>query len=211
MKKIICSFVLILFSLTLSQTTIAATDLNQNHYQVEMIFFKYNNVDITENLLPDEATCTLSPNTSDQATSNPGLQITNQDGQSITPLPSSDFFLTNAANRLSRDGRYTILFHTAFIKYIHAPAHAKRLYFTASDMDLGANSSSPWQLQGTIKLSKSFYINLAANLTLCEQTNSGIVSTTLDQLRKLKTKELHYLDNPAFGVLVEIRPVKNSS
>ena len=35
-----------------------------------------------------------------------------------------------------------------------------------------------------------------------------ILTVNLDQARRMKSKELHYIDHPLMGILVEIRPVR---
>ena len=60
-------------------------------------------------------------------------------------------------------------------------------------------------LDGTLTLARSRYLHLSADLVYADP-NVG-VPVALRELRRMRSGELHYLDHPRFGVLVQINPV----
>jgi hypothetical protein len=88
---------------------------------------------------------------------------------------------------------------------------------TSSNSDL-VNTQKPikWQVNGTIKVWKSQYITLAADFLLYESVpvintdnpdnslQTKLMSFPLSQTVRTRGSEIHYLDNPVYGILVYI-------
>lgn len=60
------------------------------------------------------------------------------------------------------------------------------------------------ELQGTITLNRTRFAHIKTNLWFAGQRGDTTFFTHLDQSRQLKSGELHYLDNPLFGVVVRV-------
>ncbi len=58
----------------------------------------------------------------------------------------------------------------------------------------------PGVLEGSINLYKNRYLHINADLVF----NSFDGAVRLNENRRLKSKELHYLDHPLFGLLVRV-------
>lgn len=79
---------------------------------------------------------------------------------------------------------------------------------------------SAWEINGTVKVTKTRFINFAANFLLTEKvpvvdtdsnnsnTQNQLMGFSLKQTIRMRNKEIHYLDNPLYGILVYITPVK---
>lgn len=69
------------------------------------------------------------------------------------------------------------------------------------------NSVSLPELQGTITLSRAHYLHLDTNLWFAAQSADQTFFAHIDEPRRLKSGELHYLDNPLFGLVVRVTPL----
>tara|TARA_R110000868_G_scaffold84822_3_gene238890 strand:+ start:13921 stop:14823 length:903 start_codon:yes stop_codon:yes gene_type:complete len=74
---------------------------------------------------------------------------------------------------------------------------------------------SKWSIDGTLKVSKQQYLILRTNLLFTLPTAeldannaSTFTSFRLKQAIRMRSNELHYLDNPMFSMLIRITPVK---
>ncbi|MDV3239287.1 MAG: peptidoglycan binding protein CsiV [Gammaproteobacteria bacterium] len=59
-------------------------------------------------------------------------------------------------------------------------------------------------LDGTLTLARSRYLHLSADLVYADPTVG--VPVALREARRMRSGELHYLDHPRFGVLVQVNP-----
>jgi hypothetical protein len=80
------------------------------------------------------------------------------------------------------------------------------------------------KIYGTITIHRDRYFNIAANLILTESaayldnigpgnyadniTHNYYKSFQMKQTRRMRSKELNYLDHPLFGMLIKIMPVE---
>ncbi len=62
------------------------------------------------------------------------------------------------------------------------------------------------RLSGSVTLSLGKYLHLDTNLVLINHNGSG--STRMQLHRRMRSKEIHYLDNPLFGLIVLVVPVE---
>ncbi len=82
--------------------------------------------------------------------------------------------------------------------------------------------AAKWELNGTLKVSKSGFIIFSSNLLLTEPVpvvntddahnntpETKLMSFPLTQTIRTRGNEIHYLDNPLYGVLVLITKVKH--
>lgn len=60
-------------------------------------------------------------------------------------------------------------------------------------------------LDGTVSLSRARFLHLAADLIYVDPATG--IPVQLKESRRMRSNELHYLDHPRFGVLVQVTPV----
>lgn len=87
--------------------------------------------------------------------------------------------------------------------------------------DDGRNEGEPSRLEGTLKLVLSRYLHIHADLVyrepLPENAPMGMVSTNTEQMpryqlyrlqqsRRMRSTELHYLDHPVLGMIIRVSP-----
>lgn len=82
----------------------------------------------------------------------------------------------------------------------------------ASDNTAATESTSVSlpELQGTLTLSRAHYLHLDTNLWFAASAGGQPFFTHIDAPRRLKSGELHYLDNPLFGLLIRLTPVTSA-
>lgn len=111
------------------------------------------------------------------------------EGSMIRVLQSSSLNLTQARNKMEGSGKYSILYHKGWSQRALPKEES-----TAAWIEI------PGLLEGTINLHKKRFLHVTADLVF----NSFEGSVRLNESRRLKSKELHYLDHPLFGMLVRV-------
>ncbi len=153
------------------------------------------------------------------------------------PYPPETLTLVNQATALVESGRYKILQHVAWLQpgltkeeAIAVRIHAGKDYSNefkdrpSAQTDSGETNvinQSLHELDGTVKVVLGRYLHVYTDLVYRLPHSMDATSTTnsLDHSpvlanfaikthRKMRGKELHYLDHPLLGILVEIRPVE---
>lgn len=115
------------------------------------------------------------------------------------PLPDTSRTLGPVAYTLSRKAGYPVLAHVKWRQVVRAPGEAVPL---ALARVMGEESETlPAGLEGDVKVSVSRYLHLETDLRLVE----GEVYA-LQQQRRMRSGELHYLDHPHLGLLALITP-----
>jgi len=125
--------------------------------------------------------------------------------------------LVSAAQRLNKQG-YRILFHQAWSQVAYARKNSPTVLI---ENDQGRASN----LLGTVRLYKTRYAHVDIDLELERRIPSKVLEAfaqnqklapgdlpshwrfNVKESRKIKPKELHYIDHPLFGVLVQIRKI----
>lgn len=205
MKKTLLRLSAICFGALLCTSAFAAP----KWYQVEIIIFKNK----TEQALNQEKW----PSYPALPTLDDAVELVPPQNKSYYKpyelLPKSAFILKTEESRIERNPEYQILLHQAWLQKF---SEGLPIHISADATD----PANPWQLNGTIRLSLHKYIHLEANLSLDVPTadlpqqdkseqpifSRKIANFRMIQQRKLRSKELHYLDNPHLGVLVKIIP-----
>ena len=123
--------------------------------------------------------------------SNPGQPNLHLAG-SPRSLGSSSKRLSGIASRLSNKAGYRPILHQVWRQRVISPKNAKPLRLTSS--------SGP--LDGTIKVSVRRYLHVDLDLLL--KSGKGY---RLQAKRRMRSREIHYIDHPKMGVLVLITPV----
>lgn len=152
------------------------------------------------------------------------------------PLPEDTLQLGNQAAALEVSGKYRILKHIAWLqpglskkKAIAVRVHAGRNYSNEFRERASAQTGFSDQvvqeehpvneLDGTIKVVLGRYLHVFTDLVYRRPFNIKadtepdtperdlvLADFTLKAHRKMRSKELHYIDHPLFGILVEIHP-----
>ncbi len=77
---------------------------------------------------------------------------------------------------------------------------------TGSAFRPGATLALP-EMRGTLRLYVSRYLHIEPNLWLTDQDARGRrYRVQIDHSRRMRSEELHYLDHPKFGLLIQINP-----
>ena len=119
--------------------------------------------------------------------------------QGLEDLPDSQFALNGVAGALQRSGAYRVLAHRLWRQsaYDRHSAVPYLLRTTAGSPDR--------EVDGSITLIRERYLHLAVDLTLA----SPGALYRLDETRRIRSGELHYFDNPRFGVIARVTPYES--
>ena len=156
------------------------------------------------------------------------------------PIKASTYQLQEEAKILNENKDYRVLYHRSWRqpgmkredavsvriqrdvpRHIAASTSDDNAITTEAD-ELTANLPATNKLQGLVKITLSRYLHIQTDIQYTEHVivaNSEDESLTeikpqvyqLKQTRKMRSKELHYLDNPKLGLLVYITPVKQAA
>ncbi|MCK4870757.1 MAG: hypothetical protein KAS93_06580 [Gammaproteobacteria bacterium] len=192
--------------------SLTAFAANSDLYQVNLIVIKH----ITAKALASEQwpTITKQPD------------ITN----SIEPalLTNDKSPLKTEITRLTRSKNFQIILSASWQQNIPAGTTTKPIHISGgTTVNNDDDSATINEIDGTVTISRNRYFNINTNLILTEplaklnQIGAGnyaqtiaknkLISFQMLQTRRMKSKELNYLDHPLFGTLIEITPVKTSS
>ena len=148
------------------------------------------------------------------------------------PYPQEAFILKNAAAALSKTGRYRILKHIAWLQpglakeeaiavRIHAGKNYRNKFKERSFAQADFSDRSPPknhpvnELDGTVKVVLGRYLHVYTNLAYRRPYTVSanalgreyvLADFPIKTHRKMRSKQLHYIDHPMLGILVEIRP-----
>ena len=107
----------------------------------------------------------------------------------INELPSSSLNLVQTRGKLEASDKYRVLYHKGWSQPV-----------LSKEESMATSIVIPSVLEGTINLHQKKYLHLTVDL----QFNSLKGLAKLEESRRLKSKELHYLDHPLFGMLVRV-------
>jgi len=117
------------------------------------------------------------------------------------PLPPARLQLTAIADTLKRSRRYQPVAHFGWTQPGYARNDAR---FTSVESLLNASSgASSSGLTGRIALARGRYLHLTLDLSLDGEDGQRY---QLQQTRRMRSNERHYLDHPKFGVVALITP-----
>ncbi len=139
------------------------------------------------------------------------------------PLPASDFAMTREAARLTTNPGFTVVWHTAWRQPVPDRDSALPVLIQA-----GPRLGDRWTYEGTLSVTLGRFLHThtqlwrATDTTTSSRLTSSLLQPTalgavrperrfsyerLDEQRRMRSSEVHYLDHPRFGVLVRIEPV----
>lgn len=126
-----------------------------------------------------------------------------QAGAAFQPLAAGQLRLGGITAALRRSGGYRPLLHQAWRQPGAGAARARAVY-------LADDSVSP-SVEGILRLRRGRFLHLEADLLHRRAAPPGAEATTatafrMQQSRRMRSEELHYLDHPLFGLIVEVTP-----
>lgn len=150
-------------------------------------------------------------------------------------LPASEYQLEGVVNRLQASRQYRPLAHLAWQQPALSQKHALAVRIAGGWPQTALSSphrsgSAVHYVDGTFRLYRRRYLHVLADLVLYrfeplafssqaqrpafpgeEQTAAPaqpVARFRLSEHRRMRSKELHYLDHPVFGLLVQITPYR---
>ncbi len=209
-------------------------------YRFELIIFEYTNSQYSDTETwpvnpgePDDADV-LSSITSSAYKASPA---TNSGGFIFKLQQPRQLILKKEARAIKRSSSRKLLLHTSWVQSMHSEKQARPLAikigkeytslesgpdYSGLYSDYSTPAATPVkhkQLEGTIRISISRYLHVWTDLLFRRPRssaiadNSGYIDTQAFRYRdhrKMRSKELHYIDNPSFGILIYALPVKPS-
>ena len=125
---------------------------------------------------------------------------------------ASSYQLSNARAALKRSGTHRPLLHTAWRQTVNKQRRSVQL----PESTLSKSSAT---ITGNVTVTKGRYLHLDLDLLLLAEPDTTYIGTDyrlgsqsnvikLQQKRRMRSKELHYIDHPRFGVLAIITPLE---
>ncbi|MDF1655903.1 MAG: CsiV family protein [Coxiellaceae bacterium] len=156
-----------------------------------------------------------------------GETIKNQ----IQLLPRSQFKLKNVQRHLNGNRDYKTIMHIAFRTAVKSPRQAIPIHITGGQyFNTNGDPAVPGddasnlqpQIDGMMSINVQRYFNVAFNLVFSaplkqiasmskddyyNTLDNGVMHFNLLQNRRMRSKELNYIDYPLYGIVMEIFPV----
>lgn len=166
----------------------------ENLYTVEMVLFKQKIPAYTEENWPTDL---------------PAIDFTNarlpipNDGMPLSAneeLEKSDYALTDEATRLTSQG-YEVLYHNAWLEQFNPNTETTLMLVDP----FGA-------FEGTVRIERLRYLHVYPEVNLYTATGAEQAGSVIrmQESRRMRSKETHYIDHPVLGMLVLFRPVKDA-
>ena len=193
MKKILAVFILLLPVVYIPNvTTQAAT--SRSSYVVEVIVIQHNQKNDLEELWSNNITLRNIPDI-DKAIEAKG-EIPNYSK------------LTKIAEKISEEKRYRILSHKRWFQYAEPKSKARIIRIR------GKENTEPI-VDGTFKFYSKYYLHIDVDMRMKEKMDQKDVSPEersmvyrIRERRRIKIKELNYIDHPKFAMLVYVTPTR---
>ncbi len=200
-------------------------------YQVELIVFSH----ITQSAINSEQWPLISYT---NIFKRPVINLTHDDeNQAYSLLSGNKLTLTKDAERIAQRNNYKILLHISWQQPFNKGRHSEAIHIyggnnyaentsindTSTDETLPYQSAYKWQLDGLLNVKLQRYFNVHFNFLLSEPTsmlshiaqsdyfdndNNLFTYFHLIQSRRMRSKELNFIDHPLYGFLIQITPVK---
>jgi hypothetical protein len=189
-------------------------------YEVEIIVVAQRQPDAGSEVWPADGVPPLPPE-AQLAIPQPG-----QPGVSgkIAPLPPENLRLQAEAQRIAEDARYELLLHTGWRQPGLAKEQALPVRIQAIEAAAVPDDDALAQprLDGILRLILARYLHLEADLRYRSATAVAADSDTLfaafndaagekpvyrlNETRRMRSREVHYLDHPMFGIIATVTP-----
>lgn len=176
-------------------------------YEVELLIFEHQPQDDDETLIPQFGRSVDLRFSLEQA---------ERRVSTIQPEPALDGHLAGINARLTASRTYDVLYHVRWLQPSARLPHAPRVGISlpASSIRTG--------IHGIVRLYATdlLFVDVIMRFDLVPTTHSNQLSRQssastqrsvhfLKQKRRVKFKEVHYIDHPRFGLLITVWPVNN--
>ena len=188
MKKIL-SFCGVLVLLGLHHAAQAATT-----YGIEVLIFSRDNASINSEYwpLPDKAPAS-------------GNSLSNG---SYNERSAASFMLKSTDQRIQNTSGLRVLYHKAWSQPVLKSRRSQPVAIQAGNM----MTDGYYELEGAITVDRGHYLHfkpdlqLRRNITL-DDGSMRTITAVLDEPRRMKSGDAHYIDHPLFGILVYATPL----
>lgn len=187
---------LLLFGDGVLAQTLNQTPAGMTSYDVELIVFRTLSSEATNEEWSAEGDSPTNADTSGdgQAEAAPLTAPT----ATFPSLPAARLKLGAIADTLRRSRRYQPLAHFGWTQPGYPRNDAR---FIPVDSVMGAANTGPTGLSGRIALARGRYLHLTLDLVMTGEDGQRYV---LQQTRRMRSNERHYIDHPKFGVIALI-------
>ena len=210
MKKFITS----VFSLLLILTAITAHAADIR-YNVEVVIFE----DIDGRYINSEQWPIIHHPENELETENEKKQIKNNRKIKLTHQVSDA--LSEHVAKLNTSERYNVLLHQSWQQAGLSNAEAINIQVNSAEIEkkYEDNQEPKSSIEGTLKLILGRYLHIHTDL-LYKRLNQNNIQTTetlnnkvfsefkIKSQRRMRSKEVHYIDHPLVGILVLVTPIK---
>jgi len=112
---------------------------------------------------------------------------------------SKDITLLSSYKKMTRNGQYQPLMHVAWTQNVKSNRFSKAVKITNNE----------GTINGYFRIQRGHYIHMHADIEYSpEEEYEDSVIYRLNEKRRFKLNETHYLDHPKFGILVRVSPLK---
>lgn len=182
-------------------------------YEIELILFKQGNADSGTEQWPEDPG---SPDWNNLVS----LIPTANEQQPYGILPESAWQLQSLYNGLRRSGATQPLFHQAWRQPVVSSDSAARPIYLGPRLEPAQAGEPAPQFEGTLRISvnRYFHVNLdlllmGANRAVPVTEPPLVASPTLGSIRftakrRMRSGELHYIDHPLMGALIQISRIE---
>lgn len=140
------------------------------------------------------------------------IELGNGGSGAYQRLPASNLVLSAEKNRLARQAGYRTLFHAAWYQPVGDGSHPRPVHIRGGKL----MPNGAYELDGYISVTHGRFLHLHPDLyytliapaqyaTASDAIGSTLLTVNLDTPRRMRSNEIHYLDNPLFGALVLIQ------
>jgi hypothetical protein len=166
-------------------------------YDVELIVFRTLSSNATSEEWSAESAIDASATAGSSGEAQAEAAPITAPSATFPPLPESKLKLTAIADTLRRSRRYQPLAHFGWTQPGYPRNDAR---FIPIDSVIG--SAAPG-LSGRVALARGRYLHLTLDLALTGEDGRRYL---LQQTRRMRSNERHYIDHPKFGVIALITP-----
>lgn len=188
MKKLI-SFCFVLLSLTLQSSAQAATV-----YGIEVLIFSRDNASSYSEYWPTPDKLPAS-----------GISLS---GGGYNERSAGSFMLKSTDKRIRNTSGLRVIYHKAWSQPVRKSRNSQPVAIQAGNM----MADGHYELEGAITVDRGHYLHFKPDLQLrrsviLEDGFQKTIAAVLDEPRRMKSKEAHYIDHPLFGILVYATPL----
>lgn len=163
----------------------------ENLYTVEVVLFKQKQPAYAEEFLTGEQ-AEIDFSTARLPIPYDGLPLSANE-----ELEKSQYALTSETSKLERQG-YEVLYHNSWLEQFNPYTNSTLLVVDP----LGA-------FEGILRIERQRYLHVYPEINFFTATGAEQLGQTIrmQESRRMRSQELHYIDHPVLGMLVLFRPV----